>query len=193
MLILRRPQTGCAARAPRRTAENRHAQRLSSPRADCRMRAAVGHQRARADAAYRPGRGSGRARPDARSKLRRAHRPRRFATSCSTSTRSSISSRQLAVSYEWSPDSKALTIKLRPDVTFHDGEKLDAAAVKYSLERHKTMAGSNRRGELAPLAAVDVIDAATATQPDGAFRAAARRAGRSRRHDGLAEGGAGRG
>jgi len=68
---------------------------------------------------------------------------------------------QLAASYEWSADSKALTIKLRPDVTFHDGEKLDAAAVKYSLERHKTMAGSNRRGELAPLATVDVVDAAT--------------------------------
>ena len=65
---------------------------------------------------------------------------------------------QLAASYEWSADSKALTIRLRPDVTFHDGEKLDAAAVKYSLERHKTMAGSNRRGELAPLASVDVVD-----------------------------------
>ena len=68
---------------------------------------------------------------------------------------------QLAASSEWSADSKALTIRLRPDVTFHDGERLDAAAVKYSLERHKTMAGSNRRGELAPLATVDVVDAAT--------------------------------
>jgi peptide/nickel transport system substrate-binding protein len=68
---------------------------------------------------------------------------------------------QLATSYEWSPDSKALTLKLRQGVTFHDGEKLDAAAVKYSLERHKTMAGSNRRGELAPVASVDVIDPAT--------------------------------
>ena len=68
---------------------------------------------------------------------------------------------QLAASYQWSADSKALTIKLRPDVTFHDGEKLDAAAVKYSLERHKTMPGSNRRGELAPLASVDVVDPLT--------------------------------
>ena len=68
---------------------------------------------------------------------------------------------QLAASYEWSADSKTLTIKLRADVTFHDGEKLDAAAVKYSLERHKTMAGSNRRGELAPLASVDVVDPST--------------------------------
>src|SRR5258706_8479199 len=68
---------------------------------------------------------------------------------------------QLATSYQWSPDSKALTLKLRQGVTFHDGEKLDAAAVKYNIERHKTMAGSNRRGELAPVASVDVIDAAT--------------------------------
>jgi peptide/nickel transport system substrate-binding protein len=68
---------------------------------------------------------------------------------------------QLATSYEWSPDSKALTIKLRSGVTFHDGEKLDAAAVKYSLERHKTMAGSNRRGELALLSTVDVVDPGT--------------------------------
>jgi peptide/nickel transport system substrate-binding protein len=68
---------------------------------------------------------------------------------------------QLAASYQWSADNKALTIKLRPDVTFHDGEKLDAAAVKFSLERHKTMPGSNRRGELAPLSSVDVVDPTT--------------------------------
>ena len=69
---------------------------------------------------------------------------------------------QLAESYSWSADGKALTIKLRPGVSFHDGEKLDAAAVKFSIERHKTMPGSNRRGELAPVASVDVVDANTA-------------------------------
>ena len=68
---------------------------------------------------------------------------------------------QLATKWDWSADNKALTMKLRPDVTFHDGEKFDAAAVKFNLERHKTMAGSNRRGELAPLATVDVVDALT--------------------------------
>ncbi|MBC7468811.1 MAG: ABC transporter substrate-binding protein [Ramlibacter sp.] len=68
---------------------------------------------------------------------------------------------QLATSYEWSADSKALTMKLRQGVTFHDGEKFDAAAVKFNIERHKTMAGSNRRGELAPVASVDVLDPAT--------------------------------
>ena len=68
---------------------------------------------------------------------------------------------QLATSHEWSADNKALTLKLRQGVTFHDGEKLDAAAVKYSLERHKTMQGSSRRGELALVSTVDVIDPAT--------------------------------
>jgi peptide/nickel transport system substrate-binding protein len=68
---------------------------------------------------------------------------------------------QLASAYQWSADSKTLTLKLRPGVTFHDGEKLDAAAVKFNLERHKTMPGSNRRGELEPVASVDVVDPAT--------------------------------
>ena len=68
---------------------------------------------------------------------------------------------QLAQSHEWSADSKALTLKIRPGVTFHDGEKLDAAAVKFNIDRHKTMAGSNRRGELAPVASVDVVDPMT--------------------------------
>ncbi|MEO6626444.1 MAG: ABC transporter substrate-binding protein, partial [Burkholderiaceae bacterium] len=68
---------------------------------------------------------------------------------------------QLATGYEWAADSKTLTIKLRNDVTFHDGEKMDAAAVKFNLERHKTMAGSNRSGELRPVASIDVIDPTT--------------------------------
>jgi peptide/nickel transport system substrate-binding protein len=68
---------------------------------------------------------------------------------------------QLATSWDWSADNKALTMKIRPGVTFHDGETLDAAAVKFNLERHKTMQGSNRRGELAPLASVDVVDPMT--------------------------------
>jgi len=67
----------------------------------------------------------------------------------------------LATSYQWSADHKALTLKLRQGVTFHDGEKLDAAAVKYNIERHKTMPGSNRRGELAPVESVDVVDPLT--------------------------------
>ncbi|WP_222622792.1 ABC transporter substrate-binding protein [Ramlibacter cellulosilyticus] len=68
---------------------------------------------------------------------------------------------QLATGYEWAADGKAVTLKLRQGVTFHDGEKFDAAAVKYNIERHKTMPGSNRRGELAPVAGVDVVDPST--------------------------------
>lgn len=69
---------------------------------------------------------------------------------------------QLATSWQWSPDNKALTMKLRPGVTFHDGEKFDAAAVKFNIERHKNIAGSNRRGELLPVSSVDVVDDMTA-------------------------------
>ncbi|HEV8095400.1 MAG TPA: ABC transporter substrate-binding protein [Burkholderiales bacterium] len=68
---------------------------------------------------------------------------------------------QLATSYEWSADNKALTLQLRQGVTFHDGEKMDAAAVKYNLERHKNMKGSNRRGELAVVSSVDAVDPST--------------------------------
>src|SRR5438552_14796571 len=67
----------------------------------------------------------------------------------------------LATSYEWSPDSKALTLKLRPGVTFHDGEKFDAAAAKFNLERHKNLPGSSRRSELAAVASVEVVDPQT--------------------------------
>ena len=67
----------------------------------------------------------------------------------------------LATGHEWSADNKTLTLRLRPGVTFHDGEKFDAAAVRYNLERHKNMKGSSRRGELAVVASVDVVDAAT--------------------------------
>ncbi|MEO7391072.1 MAG: ABC transporter substrate-binding protein, partial [Ramlibacter sp.] len=68
---------------------------------------------------------------------------------------------QLATSWQWSADNKALTMKLRPGVTFHDGEKFDAAAVKFNIERHKSIAGSNRRGELLPVSTVDVVDEMT--------------------------------
>ena len=68
---------------------------------------------------------------------------------------------QLATAWEWSADNKTLTLKIRPGVTFHDGEKLDAAAVRFNLERHKTFPGSNRRGELAPVTSIDVVDPLT--------------------------------
>src|SRR6202007_71625 len=45
---------------------------------------------------------------------------------------------QLALSHESSEDGKTVVIKLRPGVKFHDGEAMDAEAVKASLERHMT-------------------------------------------------------
>src|SRR6516165_2006445 len=68
---------------------------------------------------------------------------------------------QLALGYETAPDGKAVTIKLRPNVKFHDGETLDADAAKYSLERHMTMAGSFRKPELAAVDRVEVVDPLT--------------------------------
>jgi len=67
----------------------------------------------------------------------------------------------LALTHDWSGDNKSLTMKLRPGVTFHDGEKFDAATVKFNLERHKNMPGSSRRGELAVMQSVDVVDPMT--------------------------------
>src|SRR5262249_12160161 len=52
---------------------------------------------------------------------------------------------QLALSHETAPDGKTVTIKLRPNVKFHDGEPLDAEAAKFSLERHMTTTGSFRK------------------------------------------------
>jgi peptide/nickel transport system substrate-binding protein len=68
---------------------------------------------------------------------------------------------QLALSHELSGDGKTVTIKLRTGVKFHDGEVMDASAVKASLERHMTMQGSFRRPELAAVDKVEVADAAT--------------------------------
>jgi peptide/nickel transport system substrate-binding protein len=68
---------------------------------------------------------------------------------------------QLALSHATSEDGKEVTIKLRPGVKFHDGEAMDADAVKASLERHMTMPGSFRKPELAAVDKVEVADATT--------------------------------
>src|SRR3954447_20945884 len=62
---------------------------------------------------------------------------------------------QLATGYEWT-DPKTLVIKLRDGVLFQDGTKMDADAVKYSLERHLKMPGSFRRSEINAMDHVDV-------------------------------------
>jgi peptide/nickel transport system substrate-binding protein len=81
---------------------------------------------------------------------------------------------QLATGYEWT-DPTTLLIHLRPGVVFQDGEKMDAAAVKYSLDRHLTMPGSFRRGEISAIDHVEVVDPSTVRvvlkSPSGAFLA----------------------
>ena len=68
---------------------------------------------------------------------------------------------QLATGQETSGDGKTVTIKLRPGVKFHDGEAFDAAAAKYSLERHLNMKGSFRKPEIAAIDSIDVVDPMT--------------------------------
>ncbi len=66
----------------------------------------------------------------------------------------------LATSYEWK-DPTHLLIRLRPGVTFHDGEKLDAESVKYKLNRDLTSKGSMRRGEVNSIDTIEVVDPLT--------------------------------
>ena len=68
---------------------------------------------------------------------------------------------QLALSHETSADGKTVIIKLRPGVKFHDGEPFDAAAAKYSLDRHLTMKSSFRRPEISSIETVEVVDPGT--------------------------------
>jgi peptide/nickel transport system substrate-binding protein len=68
---------------------------------------------------------------------------------------------QLALWHETSADGKAVTIRLRPGVKFHDGEPLDAEAAKFSLDRHLNMQGSFRKPEIAALDRVEVVDPLT--------------------------------
>ena len=56
---------------------------------------------------------------------------------------------------------KTVTIKLRTGIKFNDGTPMDAAAVKFSLDRHREMKGSNRRSELNSVNDVEVVDPAT--------------------------------
>ena len=56
---------------------------------------------------------------------------------------------------------RTVTIKLRPGVKFNDGTPMDAEAVRFSLDRHRTLKGSTRASELAPVEAVEVVDPLT--------------------------------
>lgn len=59
------------------------------------------------------------------------------------------------------PDGLTVTIPVRTGVRFADGTPFDAAAVVTTLQRHLTMEGSTRRGELGPISSMEAPDAST--------------------------------
>jgi peptide/nickel transport system substrate-binding protein len=65
---------------------------------------------------------------------------------------------QLATEWQWTDGNKGLVMKLRQGVKFQDGEPFDAAAVKFSIERHLKLPGSNRKAEISAVTGVDIID-----------------------------------
>ncbi len=81
---------------------------------------------------------------------------------------------QLATGYEWA-DPTTLVIHLREGVLFQDGEKLDADAVKATLQRYQTMQGSFRKSEIGLIDHIDIVDPLTLRiglkAPSGAFLA----------------------
>ena len=55
---------------------------------------------------------------------------------------------------KFSADKQTVTIRLRRGIRFNDGTPFNAAAVKKSLERHKTLPRSTRASELAPVTSI---------------------------------------
>jgi peptide/nickel transport system substrate-binding protein len=69
----------------------------------------------------------------------------------------------LAEKWDLSSDGKKVTFSLRKGVNYHDGTPFDADSVKWNIDRYRNTDGSARKGELAPVASVDVVDPSTAT------------------------------
>lgn len=67
----------------------------------------------------------------------------------------------IATSWRWGDGGKRLTLTIREGAKFHDGEPLDAAAVKANIERMLTMKTSRRRAEIDVIEAVEAPDART--------------------------------
>jgi len=62
---------------------------------------------------------------------------------------------------QYADGGRTVTIKLRPNVKFNDGTPMTAQAVKFSLDRHRELKGSNRRSELGSVESVEAPDPAT--------------------------------
>jgi peptide/nickel transport system substrate-binding protein len=73
------------------------------------------------------------------------------------------------------PDPKTVIFKLRQGVKFHDGTDFNAEAARFNFNRMKTEAKSVRKGEVASIDSVDVVDAYTIKlnlkRPDAALLA----------------------
>jgi len=71
------------------------------------------------------------------------------------------------------PDPRTVIFKLRRGVKFHDGTDFNAEAVKFNFNRMKTEPKSVRKGEVASIEAVDVVDSHTVKlslrRPDAAL------------------------
>lgn len=69
---------------------------------------------------------------------------------------------QLATSWTFVDGETALVLELRDDVTFIDGTRFDASAVKANIERMKTLDTSTQKGALERVSHVEVVDSFTA-------------------------------
>jgi peptide/nickel transport system substrate-binding protein len=73
------------------------------------------------------------------------------------------------------PDSRTLIFKLRRGVKFHDGTDFNAEAARFNFNRMKTEPKSVRKGEVASIDSVDVVDSHTIKinlkRPDAALLA----------------------
>lgn len=67
----------------------------------------------------------------------------------------------LAEKWDTTADGRTVTFSLRKGVTYHDGTPFDAESVKWNIDRYRTTEGSFRKGDLAPVDSVDVVDAST--------------------------------
>ncbi len=67
----------------------------------------------------------------------------------------------LATKWDTSTDGKTMTLSLRSGVTFQDGTPFNADSVKWNLDRYRTEAKSQRKGELGSVDSVTVVDPIT--------------------------------
>ncbi len=74
------------------------------------------------------------------------------------------------------PDPKSIVLRLRRGVKFHDGTEFNAEAARFNFERMRTDPRSVRKGEVASIDGVEVVDPSTIKlhlkRPDAALLAA---------------------